>query len=360
MTVTSSETSLPLNRLTLHFDVDSHSLPLSHFIESAKSAENIIANLNDEFFGGKLSYQVRVFTPQEGGLLEFLGITITGGFTLKLIWEFLESEIGKAYIKGLTGHDPAHWAEKAGEKTLEYLQDEGGGPPTTSPNQGEKSSNTDTLPEHEEKKQVLSVILVQSTQGFIKMSPEELQTLGITKTSFRRAYVSRNKIYQGCLDNKEVKGLGFDTSQSFPLTRVDFEKYIVEIPLESEEEPDSEQKWVIDTPDIVVNSPNWKRDGRKWQASTSQFNDIAFTVEDEEFWHHVNLKDIKPDFNDNMRVQWAYPKGSLKPANVRVLKVLSYNGKQLSQPLSMQEATKILDGYSIEETQKQQIDLFND
>jgi hypothetical protein len=108
-----------------------------------------------------------------------------------------------------------------------------------------------------------------------------------------------------------------------------------------------------------VHSPNWKRDNnRKWQGSTTETQDIAFVIEDDNFWHHVKIEDIIPHINDNMRVQWAYPEHVIvKPTNVRVLRVLSYNGTSISDPLTTDELLTKLDTFVLE--QKDQDDLFS-
>lgn len=343
-----------LGLVPFHFDVPDHRLPLNQFIDTAKSTQAIIDNFNKEFFDSKLKYQIHVVTPREGGLIEILQVVVP---VAAPIWAFLSTEIGKAYIKGLTGKEPVYWAEKAGEKTKEYLSDENGGP-IEMPDQKEKEE-VKKPPETQEEKKTAAIIVVQITLGFLQKEPDELRRLGLSKEKFREAYHARNKIYQGCIGNKEVKGLGFDETHSFPIKRKDFPRYIVDVPPDDEEkETDDNQQWVVDTPDIIVNSPNWKRDGRKWQAETTKFKDIAFSIEDETFWHHVKIKDIQPDINDNMKVQWAYPEGALKPSNVRVLKVLSYNGKKISDPLTPEELAKELQDYSVRE--KEHPDLFDE
>lgn len=335
--------------IPLHFDVPEHHLPLNQFIDAAKSTQAIIDNFNQEFFENKLEYQIHVITPKEGGLIELLQIIVP---VAAPIWAFLYTDIGKAYIKGLTGKEPSFWAKIAGEKTKAYLLDENGRKPEK---QVEEKKKPPEFKQEEQK--AASIIVVQMTLGFLQREPDELRKLGVSKENFRAAYNARNKIYQGCINNREVQGLGFDTTHDFSIKRKDFPRYIVDVPAEQEKETEENQRWIVDTPDIIVNSPNWKREGRKWQAGTSKFKDVAFTIEDETFWYHVNIKDIKPDINDNMKVQWAYSEGTSKPSNVRVLKVLSYNGTKISDPLTQESLIKELQEYSVDE--KDQVDLFD-
>lgn len=335
--------------IPLHFNVPGHHLPLDQFIETARSTQAIVDNFNKEFFDGKLKYQILVIPPKEGTFLEILGVVISVGAP---IWAFLSTDIGRAYIKGLTGHDPVYWAEKAGEKTKEYLVDENGGLGKTIDDKDKPKKSPEVT---QEEKKAISIIVVQITLGFLQKEPDELRKIGISKDKYRAAYSARNRIYQSCIDNSEVQGLGFDTTPNFPIKRSEFPKYIIEVPAEQEIEDNA--VWKVETKDIKVNSPNWKREGRKWQAETNADKEVWFSIEDDAFWHHVRIKDIQPDINDNMKVQWAYPGDSSKPSNVKVLKVLTYNGKKISDPLSNEELEKLLQEYAVHESDQK--DLFD-
>jgi len=337
--------------IPLHFDVPYHHLPLNQFIEAAKSTQDIINDFNNEFFDGKLKYQILVIPPKDGTFLELLGL-ITSGAAASA-WAFFSTDIGKAYIKGLTGHEPAHWAEIAGKKTKEFIENEDAG---KKKKDIKNPDDTEKLLESSVEDQMsVSVIVVQITLGFLKKEPDDLQKIGLSKAKFRKAYTAKNKIYQDCIDNPEIEGLGFDTEPEFPIRRKDFPTHIVEVPKEVEVEDNP--IWKVEVKDIKVHSPNWDRDGRKWQARTSAEKEVWFSIEDDLFWHHVKIKDIQPDINDNMKVQWAYPADMPKRANVRVLKVLTYNEKEISQPYLEEELSQMLEELSVDEDDEP--DLFN-
>ena len=316
--------------IPLHFDVPEHHIPLKQFIDSARSAQDIIDNFNDEFFDKKLKYELRVIAPQTGGLIELLQVIVP---VAAPIWLFLETDIGKGYIKGLTNHKPAYWAEQLGKKTRELSEID--------------------------KQKLCATIIAFMVLGFLKKDTVDLERTGLSKEIFRRAYIARNRIYEGCINNAEVQALGFDTSHDFPIKRDDFQRYIVEMPsIEEEPELETSTRWKVDTVDLIVHSPNWKRDSkRKWQGSSTYQKDVQFVIEDDNFWHHVNIKDITPDINDNMRVQWAYPENNGKVSNVRVFRVLSYNGTNISDPLSESELLAELNDITIE--RPDQLDIFS-
>lgn len=341
------------DEIIFHFDVASHSIPIKQFVDTARSSQMVIDDFNERIFDNKLRYELRIRTSEVGGFIEILWLTVLSGGGI--LWSVLGTDIGKAYIKGLTGEEPAFWAEHFGRKTKTVLG---------------RLNKTQSEPEKSDpdiKSAVLSLedsnieaeIIILMVRSFLERNVDNLERIGFTPTKFRKAYEARNTIYKACLDNPEVKGLSFDRSHSFPLKRRDFPRQIAHIPDKEEAEEKQQSAWTVDTVDIVVNSPNWKKDGRKWQAATSKYQDISFTIEDDTFWHHVEIKDIQPDIKDNMQVQWAYPAGLSKPSQqVRVLKVLSYNGKRISEPLSEDALKHILEEPFLVEDDS--LDLFTD
>jgi hypothetical protein len=318
------------DEIVFHFDVERHSIPLKQFIDTARSTQMVIDDFNEQLFDNKLRYELRVRSPETGGLMEVLGLVILGGGGA--MWAFLATDIGKAFIKGLTGEEPAYWAEYFGKKTRDGIEKR--------KSKKKELSKEVAMPEA---KEIDARLLVEMIISFLAANVDKLEQVGITPAKFQRSFSGRNAIYKACIDNPEVKGLSFDRTHDFPIKRADFPRQITHIPEVIEPEAAQQIAWSVESVDIIVNSPNWKRDGRKWQAATNKFQDIAFSIEDETFWHHVDIKDIKPDIRDNMRVQWAYPAGLSKPASVRVLKVLTYNGKDISQPLSESELKRILE-----------------
>ena len=97
--------------IVYHFDVDRSSIPLAQFIDTARATQEIIDDFNRSLFDGKLRYELRVKTPEEGCLIEVLTVVVTVGGS---VLAFLGTDIGKAFFKGLTTEAPAAWAEKVG------------------------------------------------------------------------------------------------------------------------------------------------------------------------------------------------------------------------------------------------------
>lgn len=330
------ETSEHNGIIPIHFDVPQHSLPLKQFVNSAEALQAIVDDFNKNIFDGELQYELHIIPPEQGGLLELVELVVNNEALLAGggIWAFLSTDIGKGFVKGLTKQEPRYFAEKLGEKIRSLFE----GSPNES---GEREVDQNKLAVA-----LVAVIVSQMVIGFLEHQPEHLEKIGISKKKHRDAYVAKNIIIQGCIDNPNVAALGFDATHNFPIPRSGFAHHLATIPLKEELEIDP--TWTVEITDIVVYSPNWKREGkRQWQGDTTQTKDLSFSIDDDYFWEHVRLKDIQPKIKDNMKVQWAYPAVSgKKPTNVRVLKVLTYNGMRISDPLIDEALAEVLGDFS--------------
>lgn len=319
-----------------HFDVERSSIPLLQFIDSARATQEIIDDFNRSLFDDKVKYEIRVKTPEDGSLIEVLWVVVTiGGSVLA----FLDTDIGKAFFKGLTTEEPAIWAEKLGEAIREQTFKARA---VINPELADTAEVVDTTPDavppdvsKEIEAEAIALILIR----FLEIETEQLRAIGVTPEKFRAAFNGRNRIFKGCIANPEVKAIAFDRGHVFPIKRSDFPRRITQLPDPPPHESINAGDLNFETVDILVNSPNWKRDGRNWQAATGKHQDISFSIDDESFWRRVEQRDaaLKPTIRDNMRVQWAYPAAAAKPTHVKVFRVLSYNGRQLSTPMSDQE-----------------------
>lgn len=92
--------------IPLHFDVPHHRIPLDDFIQTAKKTEAILDGFNNRLFDGKLKYQMLVVPPKDGGFIEILGYISTAMGSIGLVWAYSQTKDGKAFFKGLTGHEP--------------------------------------------------------------------------------------------------------------------------------------------------------------------------------------------------------------------------------------------------------------
>ena len=337
-----SSTSKPRRSspLVIHFDVPGHQIPLSIFITTAQQADAIVRSLSQSLFDGQLRYQVLVLPPEEGTFLSRLGIVLLAGWGA--IWTFTESDIGKAFIKGLTNEEPAYWAEAAGREVREAILSEDEDP---------KAVKNAVQCEFGEK------LIAEATKAFLERDAAQLRNAGITVSKFRNAYAARNTFYEACLSLEELRAIGFTEAPQFPVPRTDFSKMQVALPPED----DADEPWSVGIVDLKVTSPNWDREDRQrqWKGKDAQDRERYFRIEDESFWTLVQADDLSTHIIDTIKVQWAYRGRIEAPKNCRVLRVLEFNGKKLAEPLSQDALSAIVSNFQTEAKDVAQADLFD-
>ncbi|CAN1723800.1 conserved protein of unknown function [Hyphomicrobium sp. 1Nfss2.1] len=308
--------------LPIHFDVRESYLRLATFVETARQTQAVIEGLNHEIFGGGLSYRIFVLPPEAGSFKSRLGIWIVPA-ALSVLWIAIESDVGKAFIKGLTTHEPAYWAELAGEELREQL---------------DSFEDRASLPP-DKLEDVGSRLVVEVTRGFLQTEESALRRAGITARKFRESFEARNAFYEACLRDPAVEALGFRDEEQFPIERSDFIRFHVALPAKDEEHI----SWITGIEDIRVTSPNWDRSDnqRQWKGRNSRGGECFFRIEDESFWALVDTRSIVPAIMDTLRVQWAQ-RADVKGRSMRVLKVLAYNGTRLADPLSDDLLVRVL------------------
>ena len=328
--------------LPIHFDVPENYLPLATFVDTANQTRAVIDAFNREVFAGNLQFDIFVLPPEEGSFKTRLAVALlaAGG----IVWSFAESDIGKAFIKGLTMHEPAHWAAIAGSLVRNQLI--------------ESKKDSQLVKVEEEplrlRQQIETIIVTESAKSFLQKPETELSRIGIRPQTFRDAYEARNEFYKACLKDTNVHALGFDEEEHFPITRRDFVTLQVAVP-PKEKEPDIEP-WQVETILLKVTSPNWDREDRQrqWKARDPNSRDRFFRMDDEYFWRLVSEQAISPHIIDRILVQWAFIGDQRRHA--RVLKVLEYNGERIGEPLNDDALRAILGAYSLPEREP---DLFD-
>jgi hypothetical protein len=240
--------------LPIHFDVPEDYIPLKTFVETAKAAEGVVESFNQEWLGGELEYEIVVVPPRPGTFLELLAIGVTSvGFG----WAFLQSEIGKKFVCGLTGKEPADWAERAGQAVRARVLSSGEPDVISGSGAAERIDATDQSAD-ERKELATALILVETTKAFLVADTSELRRIGIAPETHRNGFEARNSFYQACSEDKRVRAIGFNESPLFPISRQDFSRF--QVPLAAREEATDREPWNVGTATLKVTSPNWERD----------------------------------------------------------------------------------------------------
>ncbi|MBL8564324.1 MAG: hypothetical protein JNM89_01250 [Hyphomicrobiaceae bacterium] len=319
--------------IPLHFDVPTHILPLNTFIETAARTKDIVEAFNRSLFDGRLVYEIYVLTPEDGSFKSKLAVYVISGATAVAV--FAESDMGKAFVEGLTNHPPDHYFREAGKYIRKTVIDLASQPV-------EQPHPTVADPDHDAaKRDGSTAILVETTKSFLQKDRSELRKIGVDERKFRDAYEARNEFYIACSQNRQIQALGFEEEPVFPIKRADFAR--LQVALGPKEDVPQIDNWIVEIVTLSVTSPNWDREDRNrtWKGKDANKKERNFSIEDEYFWTLVRDRQINPSIIDTMKMQWAFVTD--KRRTPRVLKVLEYNAQVLGEPLD-ENALKTLLG----------------
>ena len=265
-----------------------------------------------------MEYEIFVLPAEQGSFKSQLAIYVTGGIVA--FWAFVTSDIGIAFVEGLTGNTPEHIAREAGKsirrmavETFKAADVEQKEHPSSNEQEG------------------ATAVLVESTKSFLQKPREELRGIGVDERRFRDAFEARNEFYQACYNEREIVAVGFEEQPIFPIRRSDFIQLQVSLP--PRDEPKISDPWNVEVVALNVTSPNWDQNDRQrsWKAKDANGKERHFLIEDEYFWVRVRNGQINPTIIDKIKVQWAFI--SDRRRTPRVLKVLEYNDELFGPPL---------------------------
>lgn len=269
-----------LTTINLHFDTKENYLTIEEFQTFYKVVSDIIENMNEEICFSKLEYKLVIIPPKEGSFLDTIGILVPVGF---VVWTVLISDVGKGFIRGLTGKEPEYHAEDIGKFIKDFVI------------------------------------------TFLKKEKIDNSEINITKS-----LEAKNLFYNTCINSNYINGVGFDDTHNFPISRDQFPQYIVKLTEEEKEEEDfcKYHTVIIVSPVIVENSK------QQWNAKIKETDlKITFYMEDEKFKNDC-LKGKYPfrksANDDEMVVKVKYSPIKNKDGRLKsVVKVYSFNDQKI-------------------------------
>ncbi|UFW77935.1 hypothetical protein [Rhizobium sp. SU303] len=200
------------SHLFIHFDVEDHFLKLDTFIQTAESARDIITALDETFFQGSLKFDLIVLPPDDGSFLTKLVVWVSAGTTA--VFAFLNSDVGAAYVEGLTGKSPVEWAQELGQDHRERVQEayEMIEPSEDDPQDTSEPTHAyaiDAIPDSDPGAcRSSEKIIVAMTRGVLEKENKELSKIGM-EVGLAKALDARSEFYVACLNNRKVKRIGF-------------------------------------------------------------------------------------------------------------------------------------------------------
>ncbi len=171
--------------IEIHFDINDHKLLLETFVGTSNGLEKVIEGFCDKFFEVPPGIQIFVIPPEQGSFLKKVVTVVTTAGAMYVGKPFLNGA-----LKGITGNSLKYYQEKVEDKTELFVKD--------------------------------------LVKGFLTKSNDQLSLNGVNIKDFPKAFHGRSSFYRACLINKDIKGLGFDHSNIFPIKKSEFCNYIAD------------------------------------------------------------------------------------------------------------------------------------
>ncbi len=335
----------PFSIITIHFDVNEHRLPLSDFTDLSLAIEDLVDKTSRKLFGDKVKVEVFILPAESGGFIGRVAISAILIGTIPVAFALVESNVGVAFIRGLTGNEPAFYFAKLGEGIRHSIINDD--PDTEDGKQVQKEKSA----------QPISEMIRDSSVSFLTANAEKTKAAKTDPINSPEIFQARNNFYTVVYRNSAINGVGFDSSNQFPIDRKTMPELIVFIP--PPEEREDAGNLVFEIRIIQVTSPNWDRSDtrRTWKAKIDDKRSVTFSISDENFWKMVNEKAFPTMIRDTLKVQWAFRMVSGRRRDANVIRVLEVNGKNISKVLSDEELAKIFGDTEIEK--ENETDLFS-
>jgi hypothetical protein len=226
--------TLQIEELYIHFDLngDIHEIPINQSIITDECIKLIVEQINQNIFEWKLKIEIFIYPPIEWSHLRKYWFMIASWVGL-IIWS-IAPDLVNWLVMGLWD-----WRE-----VKEYVRD-------------------------------WTVYMKDLVIGFLSKDNNELKNNSIDYHTYYKAFEAKNKFYIAAISNEKTRGIWFDNSQEFPISRDGFNLRIVNLNDELEDVPPVDKYHEL----TVVSPINTVEDKDLcWQVKDKRRNSKRFSV----------------------------------------------------------------------------------
>ena len=101
------------DKFYINFKQNDDYMPIADYELIIKSTKVIFDNITQDIMNIGSDAKLMVYAPQKGCIITIFGISVS--ISVYGIFKFLESDMGKSFIKELTGCEPAYWTGQLGK-----------------------------------------------------------------------------------------------------------------------------------------------------------------------------------------------------------------------------------------------------
>lgn len=238
----------------IHIDKTDHCLTADEFIQTVNSAKLIYNNLVKDLLNDDSGSELSILAPKEGGvdinlvinissqtseMVSKAGVAIAAaGFILK----FIESKIGIAIIKQNLGKDPVYYVEHPDELLKDLL-----------------------------------IFIYIKPVAEIKKLIDDLKEFNADIVKLDASIKAKSDFYKICISNKEINGVGFDSTEDFAIKKNDFINHL-STDIIRDLKPVSKYKELVVVKPVAVNRKD------KWILEDSISKELkSYSMQDKHF-----------------------------------------------------------------------------
>ncbi len=177
-------------KIFIHFDVKDHHIRYDSHLAALEASNVIIHEINKRLFKDQINCEILILPGESGTFLIKLAICtkfiVIGLGGLGAVLSVTESQAFKGFVKGLTGKEWDNY--KIGEDIGLFFRD--------------------------------------ATKGIFLAEKDKLEKIIPPEINLDKAIKFKSEFYKKCIENEEVKGLGFEDDNNFPIQRSNFLKHV--------------------------------------------------------------------------------------------------------------------------------------
>ncbi|SPF77351.1 hypothetical protein ALP8811_02378 [Aliiroseovarius pelagivivens] len=318
-----------MSQVQIRFDVPRHYVSVDAFVASAKATQRTLNALNQELFDNRLDLELVVFAPEAGSVRQILKVVVKGAaYTYGFLWsivQVLETDLAKDVTKELTGKYPS---ELVSEIARDYKM-------KLAAANSERERKEIEAEAVEIMCSQVSGVLADASASALVASRRTLEKLPMSDQAKFELIDSQAELFEKAISDQSISAIEIEERDLTPVTRNAFPERAIR-PRRPKTEPEDIKRWRVATDTFTVTSPQLEEEdqkARKWKGKNSADKVVLFTVDDKEFWYRFHRGEISFGENTTLTVQAATLVVDGKVRSTTVLRVLSFEGQKLAEPI---------------------------
>ena len=174
-------------KLYINFKQENNYMSIADYEQVLKTTKTIFENITQDIMNIGSDVELIVYAPQKGCILTIFGISIS----VCAIFKFLESDMGKAFVKGLTEHEPSYWTGQFGKLI-----------------------------------RTLIVKIYSMTQEELENFIEKYKQYDKMAYKLDKSRKAVSNVFQMCINNSHIKAIGFNKEDIYTIEKESFDKHI--------------------------------------------------------------------------------------------------------------------------------------